>query len=186
MVAEELRLGLYITIPLYFVMLGCVAFWAYRKNQKMKKEGVNDALSAHYLGGRSFGPFIMAGTMFASLFSGYTVVGVPNEAFFTGWFSLRWMASGVSLLFGLWAPDSGCERLLLFAIINRRWISSRIDTNRKFYDTQFFSCKLFRQSFILPCKFWQSRYVFSIACGRLGCYTVVDSLFAHAHTNRVQ
>lgn len=58
----------------------------------MKHEGTNDALTTHYLAGRSFGPVVMSGTLFASLFSGYTVVGVPNEAFYTGWFSLRRMA----------------------------------------------------------------------------------------------
>ena len=44
----------------------------------MKKDGTNDHLSAHYLGGRSFGPIVSAGTVFASFFSGYTVVGVVN------------------------------------------------------------------------------------------------------------
>mmetsp|Transcript_6592 Transcript_6592/g.18409 ORF Transcript_6592/g.18409 Transcript_6592/m.18409 type:complete len:644 (+) Transcript_6592:3-1934(+) len=31
--------------------------------------------------------------MFALFFSGYTVVGVPNEAFRTGWLSLRWLTT---------------------------------------------------------------------------------------------
>jgi sodium/proline symporter len=60
----------------------------------------SDALSAHYLGGRSFGPLMTAGTMFASLFSGYTVVGVPNEAFNTGWAALRWFPSGIGVVAG--------------------------------------------------------------------------------------
>jgi Na+/proline symporter len=101
MVDQELRTGLYITIPLYFFLLVCVSYWAYRRQDKMKHEGTNDALTTHYLAGRSFGPVIMSGTLFASLFSGYTVVGVPNEAFYTGWFSLRWMAGGISIGLGL-------------------------------------------------------------------------------------
>jgi sodium/proline symporter len=59
--------------------------------EKMTSTGAADHLSAHYLGGRSFGPIITAGTIFASLFSGYTVVGIPDEAYNKGWTSLRWM-----------------------------------------------------------------------------------------------
>mmetsp|Transcript_19526 Transcript_19526/g.45813 ORF Transcript_19526/g.45813 Transcript_19526/m.45813 type:complete len:167 (-) Transcript_19526:702-1202(-) len=33
----------------------------------------------------------MAGTVFASIFSGYTVVGIPNEAYNFGWKSIRWL-----------------------------------------------------------------------------------------------
>lgn len=40
----------------------------------------------HYLGGRSFGPLVTGATIFASLFSGYTVVGVPNESFQRGFY----------------------------------------------------------------------------------------------------
>jgi Na+/proline symporter len=36
---------------------------------------------------------LTAGTLFASLFSGYTVIGVPNEAFQNGWSALRWIPS---------------------------------------------------------------------------------------------
>ena len=43
--------------------------------------GVADTLSAHYLGGQTFGPFLTAGTTFASIFSGYAVIGIPNEAY---------------------------------------------------------------------------------------------------------
>uniref|UniRef100_A0A7S2XU93 Uncharacterized protein n=2 Tax=Attheya septentrionalis TaxID=420275 RepID=A0A7S2XU93_9STRA len=38
--------------------------------------------------------------MFASLFSGYTVVGVPNEAYRTGWLALRWIPSVLIITFG--------------------------------------------------------------------------------------
>ena len=49
--------------------------------------------SGHYLGGRAFGPILIAGTVFASLFSGYTVVGIPNESFKGGFQGFRWMPS---------------------------------------------------------------------------------------------
>mmetsp|Transcript_11220 Transcript_11220/g.24297 ORF Transcript_11220/g.24297 Transcript_11220/m.24297 type:complete len:771 (-) Transcript_11220:263-2575(-) len=100
MVAQEHRVGLYISIPVYFCVLGCCAWWAHRRMEKMEHEKVNDKLTAHYLGGRSFGPLLTAGTVFASLFSGYTVIGVPNEAYRTGWKSLRWMATIWGIIFG--------------------------------------------------------------------------------------
>lgn len=100
MVSEENRTGLYVTIPLYFCILGLATYYAHRKMKHMANEGMNDQMSAHYLGGRSFGPLVTAGTMFASQFSGYTVVGVPNEAFRTGWQALRWMPTSCALVMG--------------------------------------------------------------------------------------
>ena len=73
MVAVEHRTGLYVTIPIYFVFLLMATYWAHKRMETMKHAGVADSLTAHYLGGRSFGPFLTAGTIFASFFSGYTV-----------------------------------------------------------------------------------------------------------------
>ena len=39
--------------------------------------------------------------MFASIFSGYTVSGIPNEAFRTGWQALRWMPQFIIVVVGL-------------------------------------------------------------------------------------
>lgn len=61
----------------------------------------SDKLSAHYIGGREFGPLIITGTLFASMYSGYTVVGIPNESFRTGWNALRWMPTFASVIWGL-------------------------------------------------------------------------------------
>lgn len=98
MVSAENRTGLYVSIPVYFGILAASAFWAYRRMERMKE--TTDAISNHYLGGRAFGPFLTAGTVFASLFSGYTVVGIPNEAFRTGFLSFRWMSATAMLLLG--------------------------------------------------------------------------------------
>ena len=40
---------------------------------------------------RQFGVVVLLLTTFASVFSGYTVVGVPNEAGNTGFFAIRWI-----------------------------------------------------------------------------------------------
>ena len=47
--------------------------------------------STHYAGGKSYGSIILFLTLFSTLFSGYTVLGVPQEATDLGFFSLRWM-----------------------------------------------------------------------------------------------
>jgi Na+/proline symporter len=39
--------------------------------------------------------------MFASIFSGYTVSGIPNEAYRTGWLALRWVPQFVTVAVGL-------------------------------------------------------------------------------------
>lgn len=66
----------------------------------MTTTGVNDKLAAHYLGGRDFGPLLTAGSLFASLFSGYTVVGVPNEAYKNGWLAIRWIPTLMGIVTG--------------------------------------------------------------------------------------
>ena len=75
MVSSEHRDWLYVAIPLYFCLLAGSALWAHRRMERMEHDGLSDKLSSHYLGGQSFGPLLTMGTVFASLFSGYTVVG---------------------------------------------------------------------------------------------------------------
>lgn len=66
----------------------------------LQNSGLNTKLSAHYLGGRDFDWLVTAGTLFASLFSGYTVVGVPNDAFRNGFFISWWIPSLMSVVAG--------------------------------------------------------------------------------------
>lgn len=100
MVSADNRLGLYIAIPLYFCILAGCAYWGHRRMVKIENEGTASAISAHYLGGRQFGWIVTAGTFFASLFSGYTVVGVPNDAFRNGFFITWWIPSLMSVVAG--------------------------------------------------------------------------------------
>jgi Na+/proline symporter len=97
MVSADNRKGVFVTIPLYFVMLACCVAWARRR----EKQSSADHLSSHYLGGRQLGPFLTAGTIFASFYSGYTVVGIPNEAYdVNGFMALRWVAAGFAIITG--------------------------------------------------------------------------------------
>jgi len=98
--------GLYAAVPLYVLLMVSVGLNAWRSNRrrsrKLAREGgtVADAISAHYLGGRQLQVFTTMMTLFASLFSGYTVIGVPNEAFEHGWFALRWTPTAWMICIG--------------------------------------------------------------------------------------
>jgi sodium/proline symporter len=95
--------GLYVTIPIYFVLLLGCAIWANRTNRRQALRNgatVADTLSSHYLGGRSMGPILTTGSIFASFFSGYTVVGIPNEAYLHGFTALRWLAATMAIVVG--------------------------------------------------------------------------------------
>ena len=59
------------------------------RTRRLSHKTSEDVLTAHFLGGRSFGSVVLFGTMFASLFSGGTVVGIPEEAYETGWITMR-------------------------------------------------------------------------------------------------
>lgn len=49
-------------------------------------------------------------TLFASLFSGYTVIGVPNEAFQEGWFALRWTPTASMICIGQARPKAASRQ----------------------------------------------------------------------------
>ena len=114
---EVNRIGLYIAIPIYFAVLGGAAFWANRRNRRLRKKNEEsgipdggDALTGHYLGGRDFGPLLTMGTMFAGWFSGYTIVGVPNEAYRVGWLSLRWLVATTGVVVSLVAVSPRLQK----------------------------------------------------------------------------
>ncbi|KAL7547831.1 hypothetical protein ACHAWF_011103 [Thalassiosira exigua] len=88
---EQAHTGLMIAIPLFLALNALLAVIGSRMMSRMSHETSEDVLTAHYLGGRSFGPWLTLGTMFASLFSGFTVVGMPNEAYNLGFYCLRWV-----------------------------------------------------------------------------------------------
>jgi len=75
MVSAENRRGLYVVIPVYFAILAGCAVYANRRMSSIRKR--SNAMATHYLGGRDFGFVLSAGTFFATVFSGYTIIGVP-------------------------------------------------------------------------------------------------------------
>ena len=55
------------------------------------------ALREHFMATGHFGTVVLTLTLFSTAFSGYTVVGVPQEASEVGWVALRWAAIGVPI-----------------------------------------------------------------------------------------
>lgn len=50
-------------------------------------------LMDHFVPRAGFGAVIMSLTLFSTLFSGYSVVGIPDDTFVAGFYGMRWLAS---------------------------------------------------------------------------------------------
>ena len=82
----------YIVLTVYVLLMASVTFLARRQNRAAAATaGDAKAVSTHYLAEKGFGVLVLSMTMMASIFSGYTVVGVPNEASINGFDALRWI-----------------------------------------------------------------------------------------------
>jgi len=88
----------YVILVIYLVLTAVVTFAAKKKNSDPNDE--SSQVTKHFLGSKNFGPVLLVLTTFASVFSGYTVVGVPTEAGKFGFTAIRWMGVGsnVSML----------------------------------------------------------------------------------------
>ena len=73
-------IGLIIAIPIFLGINALLAVVGARWMNRLSHDSSEDALTAHYLGGRSFGPWLTLGTTFATMFSGFVVIGIPNDA----------------------------------------------------------------------------------------------------------
>ena len=60
---EETNIGLMIAVPLFLFINASLAYAGGRLMIKMQHKSSEDVLTAHYLGGRSFGPVLSIGTM---------------------------------------------------------------------------------------------------------------------------
>jgi len=79
-VGDPPPLGLIVAVPIFLCINIAMAVIGARWMNRLSHDSSEDVLTAHYLGGRSFGPWLTLGTMFASLFSGFTIIGIPNGA----------------------------------------------------------------------------------------------------------
>eukprot|EP01084_Bolivina_argentea_P132592 233995_1 len=99
----------YILVALYILAMIIVTIIAKSKNKKedlsLESTSTNSSytvVTTHFLASKNFNTFVLLLTTFASVFSGYTVVGMPNESGKIGFISIRWLSViimiGVSLL----------------------------------------------------------------------------------------
>lgn len=88
----EVHAGVWVVIVIYFALLFGILAWV--KMCDVPGEA-DKPLVDHYLAGRKLGPIVLGTSLAASLFSGYTVVGIPAEAFNAGFSAWRWIGSCV-------------------------------------------------------------------------------------------
>merc|ERR1719316_1967227 len=92
-----------IIIALYLGVLFAIIVFAgpLRKGEKPKS-----LIDEQYLAGRSLGPAVLGVSVCASMFSGYTVIGIPAESFSNGFSAWRWIGSCtfISLVYLAYSP----------------------------------------------------------------------------------
>jgi len=138
-VEAEYGVGVYVTVCLYIFFLLGVAIVSWWRNRKT--EGT---MKAHYMGNKSFGPVILTFTFFATTYSGYTVVGVPTDAYKTGWLSLKWMGAILALSF----TSAAFHPILRKLSVARQYLSP-VDFIHDRYHSKFL-CLLVACCMILP------------------------------------
>jgi Na+/proline symporter len=90
----------YLCLAFYVLAMLGVSIIANRQNAAAEHEGGDEAaVSEHFLGGKGFGVVVLTLTTLATVFSGFTVVGVPNEAGKSGFTAFRWV--GIVLIVGV-------------------------------------------------------------------------------------
>jgi len=89
----EVHAGVWVVIAIYFLVLVGILLWV--KVFSKHPDEAEKPLESHYLAGRKLGPIVLGTSLAASLFSGYTVVGIPAEAFVDGFSAWRWIGSCV-------------------------------------------------------------------------------------------
>ena len=85
----------YILLGIYVLLMILVAGYANWKNRRdihSAKDGDAAKITSHFLANKNFGALMLLLTTFASVFSGYTVVGVPNETGVNGFTAVRGIA----------------------------------------------------------------------------------------------
>lgn len=85
--------GFFFTLGCYCVLLLALASVSYFLNKRDAETDESKAYSAHFMGSKSFGWLISLLTFFSTIYSGYTINGVPSEAGSLGFYSVRWLTS---------------------------------------------------------------------------------------------
>ena len=106
------RTDLIIFFAVYSTLVASVIIvnYFYEKKRKAVRSAVDgtesgdvgdDAMVDHFLAGRQTPLFIIVLSTFSTIFSGYTMVGVPNETNSKGFTSLRWVQAINSIIISM-------------------------------------------------------------------------------------
>mmetsp|Transcript_46973 Transcript_46973/g.102194 ORF Transcript_46973/g.102194 Transcript_46973/m.102194 type:complete len:660 (+) Transcript_46973:84-2063(+) len=85
--------ALYAFLAAYLLVLLGIGGAAYRRRRQANRVG---SKASAYFGG-SYSSRLLGLTTFSSIFSGYTIAGIPSEAYEDGFLSLRWLPGGVCM-----------------------------------------------------------------------------------------
>ncbi|GIL75284.1 hypothetical protein Vretimale_7979 [Volvox reticuliferus] len=96
----------YPVLGVYLILILGAGFIGAVMNFRRGTLGHHDQVREHFLAGKGLGTFVWFWTMMATLFSGYSVSGIVNEAYALGWTATRWIPAGVGLYisFAIMAP----------------------------------------------------------------------------------
>jgi len=94
----ENRSGFFIVLGFYIAWMLAVAWISSKKKiTAAATQTKEQEYDTHFLGGKGYGSFVLFMTLFSTIYSGYTVVGVPNEAANLGFIATRWLSSAPML-----------------------------------------------------------------------------------------
>ena len=169
----------YVLLGVYVLAMIIVSIIANIKNRRSKlniehKPVSNNTVITHFLGAKNFGFFILLLTTFASIFSGYTLVGVPNEAGSKGFFALRWVAGIMAIAISF---------LIIFPRIRRLSVFRNYESPGDFindrYDNKLL-CVLVSLCLCIPQLFYLAVQIFSLGAvisnltnGELNFYAII-------------
>lgn len=89
----------YVVLAVYVVSLIVLGVIGSLQNRRNVRAGA-DEVQEHYRAGAGLGDVFLFFTMCSSLFSGYSVSGVVDEAYNIGWMATRWIPAGVGTYMG--------------------------------------------------------------------------------------
>eukprot|EP00928_Gymnodinium_smaydae_P001977 TRINITY_DN10703_c0_g3_i1.p1 TRINITY_DN10703_c0_g3~~TRINITY_DN10703_c0_g3_i1.p1 ORF type:complete len:652 (+),score=84.98 TRINITY_DN10703_c0_g3_i1:36-1991(+) len=127
--AEHASILLYVLVGVYLLLLVCIARVAHaRKARAASSQG---EVRAHF--GGSFNAPLLILTTFSTVYSGFTVTGIPEEAKVRGFISLRWIGCTLVIVAGM---------LLLYPRLRRLAVERSYTSPNDFISDRFGSNRL--------------------------------------------
>jgi len=133
--SDEVRFGIGVWLIiggylLFLLIIGAIAFFFKRKRGKA------DSMAEHYVAGNDLGYTVILMTIFSTNFSGYTIVGLPGDAYRLGYAALMWICGilvGTEISYMVVCPR-------LFRLSRKRGYISPLDFIRDRYKSTLLCC----------------------------------------------